>query len=237
MNMIAKKPGPASALRPVSAIVANPREVEFGPGLVMIGSPNDARAEAVRALRTHIMAQHLHEGRRALAICAASAGVGCTFIAANLAVALSQIGVKTLLIEGDMRRPELDRYIRVPRNELGLTQCLASDEVDFGAAIEADVMPNLSLIYAGGASATPQELLAGERFRDLMEFCLREYDITLVDTPPANTCADGRRISTVVGYSAIVTRRDQTFVEDVKVLAAQLEADRAKIVGTILNEG
>jgi Mrp family chromosome partitioning ATPase len=61
--------------------------------------------------------------------------------------------------------------------------------------------------------------------------------MTIIDTPPANTCADARRISTVVGYSLIVTRRHHTFVDDVRTLASQLEADRAKVVGTVLNEG
>ena len=54
----------------------------FSPSLVMVTSPAAAAAESIRALRTHVMAQHLEEGRRALAICAATPGVGCTFIAA-----------------------------------------------------------------------------------------------------------------------------------------------------------
>jgi Mrp family chromosome partitioning ATPase len=118
-----------------------------------------------------------------------------------------------------------------------LAQCLASDEIGFGEVIDADVLPNLSVIYSGGPSANPQELLGGERFHMLMEFCLREFDATILDTPPANTCADARRISTVVGYSLIVTRRHKSFVDDVRTLASQLEADRAKVVGTVLNEG
>jgi protein-tyrosine kinase len=209
----------------------------ISPSLVMVSAPGEAAAESIRALRTHIMAQHINEGRRALAVCAASAGVGCTFIAANLAVALSQIGVKTLLIEADLRAPGLSRYIASPRSGDHLAQFLASDEIGFSDVIEADVAPNLSLIYSGGPAAAPQELLAGPRFKTLMDFCLRDFDATIVDTPPANTCADVRRISTVVGYSLIVTRRNKTFVDDIKTLAAQLQADHAKVVGTVLNEG
>jgi len=222
---------------PISVVPMTAEGHEFSSSLLTLNAPNDAAAEAIRALRTHIMAQHIHEGRRALAICGPSAGVGCTFVAANLAVSLSQIGVKTLLIEGDLRRPNLQQYIRAAKPGPGLAQCLGSDDVGFGEVIDADVLPNLSLIYSGGPSPAPQELLGGERFRSLMEFCLREFDVTLVDTPPANTCADARRVSTVVGYSLIVTRRNKSFVEDLKTLASQLEADRAKVVGTVLNEG
>jgi protein-tyrosine kinase len=224
-----------SEARQIAAL--NDDNYAFSPELVMVSSPGDAAAEAIRAMRTHIMAQHINEGRRALAVCAASAGVGCTFIAANLAVALSQIGVKTLLIEGDLRRPGLGSYIGSPRRGDGLAQFLASDEIGFGDVIEADVLPNLSLIYSGGPAMAPQELLAGRRFKTLMEYCLRDFDATIVDTPPANACADARRISTVVGYSLIVTRRNKTFVDDIKTLAAQLHSDHAKVIGTVLNEG
>jgi protein-tyrosine kinase len=220
---------------PLSTVTSD--HYSFSPSLVMVSSPGEAAAEAIRALRTHIMAQHIQEGRRALAVCAASQGVGCTFVAANLAVALSQIGVKTLLIEGDLRRPGLGRYIASPHSGAGLAQFLGSDEIGFGDVIEGEVLPNLSLIYSGGPVAAPQELLAGQRFKTLMEFCLRDFDATIVDTPPANSCADARRISTVVGYSLIVTRRHKTFIEDIKTLAGQLQSDHAKLIGTVLNEG
>jgi capsular exopolysaccharide synthesis family protein len=228
---------PSAVLRPIAAGGESTRKFEFSPSVLMVSAPNRVGAEAIRALRTHLMAQHLQEGRRALSVCAASDGVGCTFVATNLAVALSQIGVKTLLIDADMRRPEVDRYIHGNQIERGLVQCLSSDEVDFGSVIEADVLPNLSIIFSGGQSSAAQDLLAGERFRDLAEFCLREFDMTVIDTPPANLCADARRVATVLGYSVIVTRQNRTFIEDVKVLAAQLASDHAKVVGTILNEG
>ncbi len=208
----------------------------FGPSLVTIADPFGRAAEAIRALRTHLMAQHVQEGRRALAICAASAGVGCTFVAANLAVALSQVGIKTLLIDANLRRPAVDTIIRPAREGPGLGQCLASEDLTFNEGIHSEVLANLSVMYAGGAIANPQELLAGERFRALMDFCLREFDATIIDTPPANTCSDVRRVSTVVGYSLIVAGRDKSYVDDMRTLIGQLEQDHARIVGTVLNQ-
>ena len=104
--------------------------------MVTILSPADPRAEAIRALRTHVMAQHINLGRRALAVCAPNANVGCSFVAANLAVSLSQIGVNTLLIDGDLRRPMLDVLIRPPQPTRGLAQCLQSPDKPFGADID-----------------------------------------------------------------------------------------------------
>ncbi|MDB5482035.1 MAG: chain length determinant protein tyrosine kinase EpsG [Caulobacteraceae bacterium] len=208
----------------------------FAPDMVTVLSPIGPRADAIRALRTHVMAQHINLGRRALAICAPSANVGCSFVAANLAVSLSQIGVKTLLIDGDLRRPALDLLIRPPQPSPGLAQCLQSPDEPFGANIDTAVLPQLSVMYAGHAAANPQELLAGDRFRSLMKFCLREFDATIVDTPPANTSTDARRISGVAGYSLIVTQQNKTFVRDVMTLAGQLKADRAVVIGTVMNQ-
>jgi len=214
-----------------------PESFLFSPSLVMLSAPAGGPAEAVRALRTHFMAQHVQEGRRALAVCATNQGAGCTFVAANLALALAQIGVKTLLIDANLRSPAVGNLFRPQAPAAGLTQCLQDEDSAFSENIQADVQANLSVMFAGGTPANPQELLAGDRFRSLMEFCLREFEATVVDTPPANTCSDARRLSTVTGYSLIVTRRNLTYVDDVKTLAAQLEADHARVIGTVLNDG
>jgi len=204
--------------------------------VLMVAQPSGPGAEGVRALRTRLVASHIEVGRRALALCAASAGVGCTFVATNLAIALSQIGVKTLLVDADMRRPGVDLLLQPSARTEGLMQCLSTDDTNYSSYIEADIMPNLSVMYAGGTPDNPQELLAGARFEELMNFCLRDYEMTIIDTPPTNVCADGRRVSTVAGYSVVVARRNHSRIDDLKLLIEQLRHDRASVVGTILNE-
>jgi protein-tyrosine kinase len=204
--------------------------------VAILSAPTGAAAEAIRALRTHLMAQHVGEGRRALAVCGASHNVGRTFVAVNLAVALAQIGLKTLLIDADLRYPAVDKMLPSPRQKVGLKQALADRDFEFSDAFVEDVVPNLSVLYSGGAAENPQELLAGERFKSLMDNCLVDFDFTIVDTPAANSSSDARRISTVVGYSLIVARQKVSFVNDVRTLTKQLEADHATVVGTVLNE-
>ena len=223
--------GPSSA---IDALV--PAQVDLSPDILARFQPDSIRAESIRAIRTYLIAQHLHEGRRALAVCAASQGVGCTFVAANLAYVLAQAGVNTLLIDGDLRDPSVDRMYVPAQRHAGLAQCLAVRDDNFGDYITPGVAPNLSVLYSGGVAEQPQELLAGAHFKALMDFCLREYDFTIIDTPPANLCADGRRICTVAGYAIIVAAKDVTFAEDVKTLASQIEGDHARVVGTVLNQ-
>lgn len=206
---------------------------------LVVARPIGPRAEAINALRTHVVAQHLNKGRRALAVCAASADVGCTFVAVNLAVSLSQIGLNTLLIDGDMRRPGVQQLIPIPLTGagVGLAECLAGEEDGFARYVQTGAYEHLSVMYAGDPPANPQELIGGERFRALIESCLRDYDITVIDTPPANSYADARRISSVVAYSLVVARRNVSLVEDVKTLVGELEIDHAQVIGTVLNEG
>lgn len=202
----------------------------------MLSDPKGARAEAVRTLRTYIMAQHVGDGRRGLAVCAASAGAGATFVAVNLAAALAQIGVKVLLIDGDLRHAQVDEFVRAPSQVPGLRQYLENSEVEYSNCIQNDVMENFSVMFAGESIPNAEELLASDRFAHLIERCLRDYDLTIIDTPPANSCADARRISTVVGYSLMVAKRHHSFVGDVKALGAQLRQNRAQIVGSVMNE-
>jgi capsular exopolysaccharide synthesis family protein len=229
------KEAPAPSARGEPAGALPPPRRGLSPLLVTLNDPLSPAAESVRALRTHILAQHVHYGRRALAIAGPNDGVGCSFVAANLSVALAQVGIKTLLIDGNLRWPELNRYIPSTSNGSGLVGALSGARGSIGDFIEADVLPNLSMLYAGAAAENAQELLARDRFEDVMRQCMRDFDMTVIDTPPANTCADARRIGSVVGYSLVVAKLNKSLVADVKTLVNQLTEDHARVIGTILN--
>ncbi len=204
--------------------------------LVVISDPASVRAESVRLLRTQVIAQHIKPGRRALAVVAPIAGVGCSFIAANLAAALSQIGTKTLLVDANLRSPRVDQIFGLDPAGPGLSSYLGLQVARPERVVHANVLPNLSVIASGPPVARPQELLSSTRFRDGMNTLLREYDIAIFDTPPANTCADALTVAAAIGYSVIVARRDHTFVNDVAALASQLSASRSTVVGSVLSE-
>jgi protein-tyrosine kinase len=225
-------PGPGASISgaSISGAGAVPSVARNGfkldPNLPMLGASADARAEAFRALRTQLVAQHLGEGRCGLAVCAASDGVGATFAAVNLALGFSQIGLRTLLIDGNLRRPSIDRFIQPQGGADGLVRYLQGHNTNVAEIIDEEVTPNLSILYSGVAS-NPQELLASFRFRAMMETVLRDFDVTIVD---------GQLIASLVGYGLIVARRDHSFVADVKTLSSQLTGVGVKVVGTILND-
>lgn len=209
---------------------------EFSPDLVTLVDNRVLEAEAIRTVRTHIIARHLRDGRRGLAVCAPTKGVGSSFTATNLAVSLAQVGVATLLIDGNMREPGLERFFQPQGVASGLRQCVMSDDGDAGGYIHPEVIPNLSLLYSGGVALNAQEILGGDAFRRLIERSLRDFEFTIIDTPPANNCADGLRISSMIGYTLIVAKANVSRVRDLADLAEQLQEDGARVVGTILNE-
>ena len=213
-----------------------PGGYRFARSLVELSSPGSAKAESIGALRTHMLAQHIRDRRRSLAICAPSVDVGATYVAANMAVALSLGGLKTLLIDANLRQPGLDAYFQPPEQRPGLVQLLRDEPVALGDAIHDSVLPNLSLIYAGGAVANAQELLASGNLKALIDVCTRDFDLTLIDTAPSNTCADARRVAALVRYAMVVVRRNVSFVSDAKLLVEELQADRVTVIGTYLND-
>ena len=209
----------------------------FSDDLVVLSDAQGQGAEYIRALRTHVMAQHLEAGRRALVISEAAPHLGATFVAANLALSLSQAGVDTLLVDANLRSPSVQHLIRPNRELPGLRDCLSARGGMAANYVQEEVLPHFSVLFAGGAAPNAQELLASTAFEQVINNCMRDYTMTIIDTPPANSCADGRRIASVAGYALIVSRLNKGLVEDVKTLAGQLRAAHATVIGSVLNDG
>lgn len=208
----------------------------FSRKLFLLSDPESPEAESISALRANLLAQHVRNGRRSLAFCAPDSGVGTTYLAVNLAVAFAQAGISTLLIDANMRDPGVQKYIRPAEDPAGLRQCLLAPEQSHMNMVHEDVLQNLSVLYAGGFASNSQELLATRQFKSLIDNCMRDYEMTIVDTPAGISAADGLRIAMVVGYALVVARRNESLVGDLRVLMEGLLADRVRIVGTFLND-
>jgi capsular exopolysaccharide synthesis family protein len=223
--------------RTIDAPQAETATFSFSDELIILSEPHGQSAEYIRALRTQVMAQHMEAGRRALVVCEAAPRLGATFVAANLALSLAQAGVDTLLIDGNLRSPSVQHFIRPDRELRGLRECLASPAAAVGDFVQENVQPHFSVMFAGGSALNAQELLARATFEQVINACMRDYTMTIIDTPPANSCADCRRIAHVGGYGLIVSRKHKGLVEDVKTLASQLRAAHCSVIGTVLNDG
>jgi capsular exopolysaccharide family len=203
---------------------------------LVLSNPNSIEAESIRALRTRFVAQHVQEGRRSIAVCTPAEDTGCTFVATNLAAAISQIGLSTVLVDANLRAPSVSDAFGIRSARGGLSEYLADPAKEIDDIIIENVLPDLAIIPAGTVPTNPQELLSGGRFPHLVDRLLREFDLTIFDTTPTNSCTDAQRVANVAGYSLIVGRKHKTFFNDIRTLSQLLGADRSVVVGTVLND-
>jgi receptor protein-tyrosine kinase len=210
------------------------RRVNFSPTLVQLRARDSAEGESVAALRNYLINQHVRDGRRALAVCAARDGTGCTFVATNLAIAMAQAGLNTLLIDANMRSPGIDRLIAPVAPVPGLRDFLESPD-DVSPYVVGQVIHNLSILYAGQPADNAQELLSSARLKTLFDDSVRTFDLTIVDCPPTANYSDARRIASLLRHAVVIARRDHSLAHDMKTLIGELKADRVNVVGTILN--
>ena len=221
----------------LDAFDGEPGGYRFSRRIAVLSDPAGVESSAVGALRNHLSQQHLGLGRRSLAICSVGTDVNRSLVSANLAIAAAQAGASTVLVDANLREPELETYFQPPSDQPGLGDYLSGSVADPGAIIRAEVLPNLSLIHAGTLPTDPQALLSNRRFEDLITGLMRSFDFTIVDCPAARHSSDARRVASVLRYALIVVKRDVTYVSDVKRLIDDLSSDRVTIVGTFLNVG
>ena len=204
--------------------------------VVVLSDPASPQAEALRLLRTQIISQHVGAGRRAFAVTGATEGAGATYVAANLAVALAQVGIKTLLVDANLRSPRLDRVFGIDPNGPGLSTYLSLGVNRPERVVYGNILPSLSFIPAGPPAPQPQELLSGARFRVGVDILLRQFDVAVFDPPATNVNADALTVAGVLGYALIAARRNHAFIKDVQVLSSQLTAARATVIAAVLND-
>lgn len=222
--------------KPAAPSVDVQRGYRISPDIYVLSRPHSPQAESIGGLRAQLTSQHIRDGRRSVAICAPTEGIGSTFLSVNLAVAMALAGTRTLLIDANLRAPGVHRYISPPEPVQGLINYLLDDQNSAGVTVHSDIIPNLSIMYAGTGPGVPQELVAQRKFNEVITKGMRSHEFTVVDTPPANEFSDYLGISMIARYALLVARKDLTRVSDIRAMTDQLLADRVKLVGAFMNQ-
>jgi chain length determinant protein tyrosine kinase EpsG len=196
--------------------------------------PYGRDVEALRALRTQLKIRWFEgvSSGRALAIISPRHRDGRSYLAANLAVAFSQLGERTLLIDADMRRPRQHQLFQLPDSS-GLSTILAGRD-DEGAIQRLPQLANLAVLPAGPIPPNPVELLERSTFSRLLEHLRGDYDAILVDTPAAAEHSDAHTAALRCHAALMVVRKNVTRISEARALADAVRS--AEIVGTVLNE-
>lgn len=197
--------------------------------------PDSAAVEQLRGLRSQLMLRWFDNDARqgALAIVSPGMGEGRTYIAANLAVLFSQLGKRTLLIDADLRRPRQHRIFGLA-GRVGLSGMLAG-RIGSEAISAIKSLPGLSVLPAGALPPNPQELLAKDSFTKLLSFWRSSYEVILLDTPAANTCADAGTVAARAGAALMLACRDRSSMSHIAQLADDLRQFGVTVVGSVFN--
>jgi protein-tyrosine kinase len=193
-----------------------------------------ALAEPLRAIATQFLIEHHGRGRRGVAVCGASRGVGVSFVAANLAIAMAETGIPTLLVDANLRWPSLHELFDRKRI-VGLNEVLTDEHLHPADAIQRDITPALDALFAGEPIEAAQDALSGVRGQAIFGDLLRSHEFVIVDTPAAGLSEIPLTVATSMGYALVVARRDDSFVADVRTLISELETNGVWILGVILN--
>jgi succinoglycan biosynthesis transport protein ExoP len=190
--------------------------------------------ESVRTLRNSILLGNFDRHYRSLLITSAAPGEGKTTTAANLAVAHAEQGKRTLLIDGDLRRPSVHRNFNLP-SVVGLSNALLGEISWRQAVIPTEALPHLHILPAGPPSRRASDLV-GRGLTEVLEEASSEYDLVILDAPPLLGFAEPLQMATAVDGVIVVARAGQTSRQAVASVLATLNRVRAKVVGLVLNE-
>ena len=208
----------------------------LNPELVTAARPYSQQSEAFRAIRSQVMMRVFNgeEQRRALAIVSANSGDGKTFFAANLAVVLSQLGGRTLVVDADLRGPRLHEVFGIA-GTAGLSGLL-SGRSESNVIIQVPDLPSLFLLPVGITPPNPQELVERPAFGILIRELLLKFDHVIIDTPAAEFGADASVIAAKAGAALVIARRGKSRMGALQDLVANLSDTPAKVAGVIMNE-
>lgn len=198
--------------------------------------PFSASVENLRALRSQLMLRWFDSdiGHKSLAITSVDSEDGRSYLAANLAVVFSQLGQRTLLIDADLRAPRQHQLFKM-QDGPGLSTVLA-ERSGLDAISTIPALVGLSVLQAGPIPPNPQELLGRATFTALLESAALDYDVVIIDTPPAARYADAQTVAVRAGAALLVARKNKTALPELSQLHRNLNQFGATIVGSVLND-
>jgi len=222
----------------VLAGIPNIREKGEASGtsdLVAFDAPRSHTAEAFRALRTSLAFSLPGENIRSVVVSSALPSEGKSIAAINLAVTQAQTSKRTLLIDGDMRKPRLHSVFGTG-NHHGLSGLLSGTEQKSLADLTvATPVENLDFLPCGSIPRNPAELLDGKAFEDLMAKLYEVYDFVVIDSPPGFALVDSLIIAKHTDGLLLVVRSFVTPKAAAQQFATRLSEAGARLLGIVMN--
>lgn len=196
---------------------------------VITGDSKFAIVEGYKIARTNIVFSLSATDSNVVAVTSWSKGEGKSTATANLAISFSKMGKRVLLIDNDLRRPNLHNLMKIQNNN-GLSEVIGKF-ITFDEAVHRDVLPCLDMLTAGAIPPNPSELLASSNFQNLLTELKAEYDYVILDTPPISVVADTLLLKDHVAGYVVVVREKVTTHGDIEKTIQNITLADSKILG------
>jgi capsular exopolysaccharide synthesis family protein len=220
------------------ALAVVPEDSRKGDKLRSAFESKDSReGEAFRTLRASLSLLGTDDSaRRVFLITSAVPSEGKSFSSLSLAHSFAMNGYRTVLIEGDMRRPSFHTVFKgmVTRETPGLTDVLSRNR-----KLEEVLVPtpyeNLNIVFAGSAAPNPSELLSGERLRQVVDELKDWFERIIIDTPPINAVSDTLTMISAAQYTCLIVRPAKTHKAAIRRAIHLIHKANGVFAGFVLN--
>ncbi|MCE2826738.1 MAG: polysaccharide biosynthesis tyrosine autokinase [Verrucomicrobium sp.] len=197
--------------------------------------PTSSPAEGFRTLRAAISLAKNADKLRVLAFTSTIPSEGKSLVASNFAIVTSQTGLKTLLVDADLRRPSVHKAFQL-QSPVGLSAYLAGRTDNLSEFIHTTEVPNLDVICCGAVPPNPSELVGSNRMVRFLEEAARRYDRVVLDCPPVSAVSDPLIVGAMADAMVFVTKFNKIRREHAQRSVQRIQDAGIHLVGLVLND-
>lgn len=208
---------------------------EKSGSIAVFENKNNLMSETFRNVRTNLQFM-LENGKNAILVTSTISGEGKSFISANLAISLSLLGKKVVIVGLDIRKPGLNKVFNIPKKEHGITQYLTNTTTNLMDLVQlSDINKNLFILPGGTVPPNPTELLAREGLEKAIETLKANFDYVILDTAPVGMVTDTLLIGRVADLSVYVCRADYTHKAEFTLINELVENNKLPNLCIVIN--
>lgn len=202
-------------------------------GMYVVKQPRSPVSEAFRSLRTNLEFSGVDRPLRTILVTSASPGEGKTTVAVNLAASMAQGGKSVILLDTDMRRPQVHSFLNIP-NRMGLSDLFRSNLSLRMVGQELNGLKDAAVITSGSLPPNPTELLGSDRMNQVLTDLKGAADIVVLDSPPSMV-ADAQVLAARVDGVILIVHPTRTHADAALAAAEQMKRAGARILGVVMN--